>query len=63
MDMKGEKSMSPRVRRVLKALKGNVQRNSPRIRKKLSKSGAIPDPAVVFSTAKYYKALNKLAKE
>ena len=50
--------------RALKGLKANIRNNTLRIEKRLSrKSVTKPDPALVFSAAKYYKALNKLAKE
>lgn len=55
--------MTAQLRETLQALRTNIRNNAPRIKKRLSKSGTKPDPAVVFSTAKYYKALNKLAKE
>lgn len=56
--------MTAQNRRALKDLKANIRNNVPRIEKRLSqKSVTKPDPALVFSAAKYYKALNKLAKE
>ena len=48
--------------RVLKALAANVRKNTPRIEKKLRKSGVKPDPALVFTAAMYYEALDRLAK-
>ncbi len=55
--------MSAQARRALEQLSKSVRENSPLINKKLSKAGIKPDPALVFSAAKYYAALNKLAKE
>lgn len=51
------------IRKRLRTLRDNIRTNTPRIEKKLSKSGTTPDPALVFSTAKYYKTLQRLAKE
>ncbi len=51
------------IRKRLRALRDNIRTNTPRIEKKLSRSGTTPDPALVFSTAKYYKTLQRLAKE
>jgi len=56
--------MTARTRQALRNLKKNIKQNTPIIEKKLSKkSGVKPDPATVFSAAKYYKTLGKLAKE
>lgn len=55
--------MSTPLRRRLEKLRANVRRNTPRIKKMLAESGVTPDPAAVFSTAKYYETLKKLAKE
>ncbi len=55
--------MSVQQRRALEQLSRNVRENSAQINKILYKAGVRPDPALVFSTAKYYAALNKLAKE
>lgn len=54
--------MSKEIRQALIVLSASVRKNSRRINKKLSKAGVKPDPALVFSAAKYFKALNKLAK-
>jgi hypothetical protein len=35
---------------------------SPRMEKKLRKAGIKPDPALVFTAAKYYDTLDRLAK-
>lgn len=56
--------MTEKVRRAVKKLNANVRRNSRRVAAKLRKaSGAAPNAALVYSVAKYYKALDKLAKE
>ena len=56
--------MTAQVRRTLRAFKKNIEKNTPIITKKLAKnSGVKPDPAAVFSAAKYYNTLKKLAKE
>ena len=55
--------MSGRERKALKALRVSIRDNSPRVEKKLARSGLKPDLAVVYSAAKYYETLKKLAKE
>jgi hypothetical protein len=54
--------MSKKQIRALKVLAANVRKNTPRIEKKLRKAGIKPDPALVFTAAKYYEALDRLAK-
>lgn len=54
--------MRRETRRALVVFSSNIRKNSARINKKLSKAGVKPDPALVFSAAKYFQALNKLAK-
>jgi hypothetical protein len=54
--------VSKQTRRALVALSIAIRKNSARINKKLSKAGVKADPALVFSAAKYLRALNKLAK-
>lgn len=42
----------------------NVKRNTPRVKAKLRKAGVKkPNPAVVYTAAKYYECLDRLAKE
>ena len=55
--------MTAKMQRALRKLRANVRLNRRRVAKKLSRSGAKPNPAVVYSVAKYYRALDKLAKE
>jgi hypothetical protein len=40
-----------------------MKENTPRAQRKLAQSGTTPDPAVVFSAAKYYETLKRLAKQ
>jgi hypothetical protein len=47
----------------LEALNQNIKVNTRLVQEQLSKSGATPDPAVVFSVAKYHATIEKLAKE
>jgi phenylacetate-coenzyme A ligase PaaK-like adenylate-forming protein len=54
--------VSKRTRQALRRIARDIRKNSPIIRKKLRKAGVKPDPALVFSAAKFYRALNKLAK-
>lgn len=54
--------MSKQAKRALRRVSRNVREHSPRIERKLTKVGVKPDPALVFSAAKYYQALNRLAK-
>jgi hypothetical protein len=54
--------MSKKQLRALRVLAANVRRYTPRIEKKLRKAGIKPDPALVFTAAMYYPALNRLAK-
>ena len=49
--------------KALMELNKSIQANTPRIEKRLSRSGAKPEPAVVYSTAKYYKTLSRLAND
>lgn len=63
----GEKScytrcMSKEQIRALRILARNIRKNSPRIERKLRKAGIKPDPALVYTAAKYYDALDRLAK-
>jgi hypothetical protein len=55
--------MSKETRRAVVALAKSVEKNSPRIRKALSKRGKRPDPVLVFVGAQYFDCLNRLAKE
>jgi hypothetical protein len=48
--------------RALKVLAANIRKNTPRIEQKLRRAGIKPDPALVYTAAKYYEALDRLAK-
>ncbi|HYT07145.1 MAG TPA: hypothetical protein VEL77_05800 [Rugosimonospora sp.] len=53
--------MSLKARRALISLSKSVRENTAQIEEKLRKAGVTPDPALVYSAAKYFEALNKLA--
>lgn len=55
--------MSNQVKRALAKLSESMSRNLPRVKRQLSEAGASSDNALVYSVAKYYVALNKLAEE
>jgi hypothetical protein len=55
--------MSEKLMNNLDELSASIEQNSAQIKLKLSSGGVTPDPAVVTSAAKYYKALERLAKE
>lgn len=56
--------MSPEARRALIELARSVKKNTPRVRAKLRKVGIKkPNPALVYTAAKYYDCLDRLAKE
>jgi hypothetical protein len=52
-----------RAEKVLIQLARSVKRNSPIIRERLRKAGVEPNPSLVFATAMYFDALDRLAKE
>lgn len=54
--------MSAQEKRALKSLWKSIQENTAKVERRLEKVGVDPDPALVLSAAKYYRALNKLAK-
>lgn len=57
--------MSSVTRRALKRIARKIRTNTPRINRKLAnrRSGDGAKSAVVFTAAKYYDALNKLAEK
>ena len=56
--------MSPEARRAIIALERNVKTNTPKVLKKLRQAGVKkPNPALVYTAAKYYECLDRLAKE
>ncbi len=47
----------------LRELARNVRKNTPRVIRKLRKAGVKrPNPALVYTAAKYYDCLDRLAK-
>jgi hypothetical protein len=56
-------TMSKKQVNALREIARNVKKNSPIIRRKLRAAGMKPDPTFVFVAAKYYSALNRLARE
>ncbi|MDA2914321.1 hypothetical protein MYX77_10270 [Acidobacteriia bacterium AH_259_A11_L15] len=55
--------MSKVRQEALRRLQISIKRNAPLVKRKLAESGARPDAAVVYATAKYYETLKRLAKE
>lgn len=58
--------MSQQMRRALEQLSENIDRNLPEVKVRLRNAGVSAEQktlALVYSVAKYYPALNKLADE
>jgi hypothetical protein len=55
--------MSKQTRRAILDLIKSVDKNTPRIKKVLTKRGKKADPVLVFVAAQYFDCLNRLAKE
>ena len=55
--------MSNQMMRALAKLSESMSENLPHVKRKLSDAGASSNNALVYSVAKYYAALNKLAEE
>jgi hypothetical protein len=55
--------MSKQTRRAILDLAKSVEKNTPRIRKALTKRGKKADPVLVFVAAQYFDCLNRLAEE
>jgi hypothetical protein len=56
--------MSPEAHTALVELTNNVKKNTPRVIEKLREAGIDqPNPALVYTSAKYYDCLDRLAKE
>lgn len=55
--------MSNQIQRALAKLSESMNENLPRVKEKLSAAGVSSNNALVYSVAKYYAALNKLAEE
>jgi hypothetical protein len=54
--------MSKQTRRAILDLIKSVDKNTPRIKKALTKRGKKADPVLVFVAAQYLDCLNRLAK-
>ncbi len=55
--------MSEKMRRAFEAVVKSAEENTHKIHCKLSRAGVELDPAIVYSAAKYFAALEKLSKE
>jgi len=55
--------MSNQIKRLLAQLSESTCENLARVKQKLSEAGASSTNPLVYSVAKYYVALNKLAEE
>jgi hypothetical protein len=55
--------MTVLMKKQLRTTNQNIKKNTPRVAKKLAQRGVRADEAIIASVAKYYEALNKLAKE
>jgi hypothetical protein len=55
--------MSGTVKKNLRELNVSIKKNLKKIESSVSSSGTNPGRATVVSAAKYYSALNRLAKE
>lgn len=55
--------MTVQLKKRLRATNRNIKKNAPRITSKLARLGVKVREPIILSTAKYYDALNKLAKE
>jgi hypothetical protein len=55
--------MSAKARLALNGFSKSILENSAQIEETLRKNGVNPDPALVYTAAKYFEALNKLAEK
>jgi hypothetical protein len=55
--------MSEKMRRAFEHLAKSAEENTWQIEGKLFNAGVESDPAIVYSAAKYFAALDKLSKE
>ena len=55
--------MTVETRKKIVTLSRSIVRNTPRVSKKLSTAGVKVNGNIVLSLAKYYRALEKLAKK
>lgn len=57
-----KRNMTQRAKETVRSFGQKIERNSSVIEQKVSGSGK-PDPAILYSAAKYREALERLAKE
>jgi hypothetical protein len=55
--------MSNQMKRALAKLSVSMCENLPHVKQRLSEAGVSSHNALIYSVAKYYTALNKLAEE
>ncbi len=55
--------MSLKTRHALDTLSKGIQEHTAEVEAKLRQAGVTPDSALVYTAAKYFEALNKLATE
>jgi len=55
--------MTEKVQEAVRELKESIRENTARVEKRLADVGRPADPAIVYSVAKYYATLEKLADE
>jgi len=55
--------MTAILKRDLRKLDQNIKNNTSVVQNQFAAAGVTPDPAVVFSTAKYFTTIKKLAQE
>lgn len=55
--------MSNQIKRALAKLSASMNKNLPHVKQQLSQAGVSSENALVYSVAKYYPALDKLAEE
>jgi hypothetical protein len=63
MEATKRSKMSKGTRRALKRMAKNIRTRTPSINQRLARSGSKANRALVFTAAKYYAALNKLAEK
>ena len=61
--VRGYSYMTVETRKKIVTLSRSIVRNTPRVSKKLSTAGVKVNGNIVLSLAKYYRALEKLAKK
>jgi hypothetical protein len=61
--VQGASDMSEATKKNLAALDKSIKDNTPLVRAQFKNAGIPSDGAIVFSAAKYFAALEKLAKQ